>query len=436
MEVNDLIGLRRLTQAIIALVFWLASAIAGAQCLRALERCSNTESPQSFPIQGRTPSETATVQRIPPTSKAPHEGVFLYDPSQGAKQVFAFAQEESNRWPEAEVRSVAARRIDGAVSVRMVLVALSQIEFLWRRDARKGNATSSQEVDWMEREAGNWSVRQLKYIRLLFDREAGSHKFQVKPVNAWTDGNQEGYGALTSAVPLSVGVESLDPAVVVLRSRMEMSPGLYKFRQGPYIDAKEAYFLIGQANAAEEAACVNIWLGDPDFGRPLLKPCKAGTALSAKELEHLDIGTSIRQTLNRILPGWQISRNRTSEACFGGSPWSPYTAWGDFDGDGREDYAVQVYRDRSLRLVLFLNKSTGLEPVMADVGEPLAEAWKELPGDYPGLDVRPAGSVYYDHGRKVSGKFPHDAVVQVYCEQSAVAYIYQRGAVRKVWISD
>jgi hypothetical protein len=154
------------------------------------------------------------------------------------------------------------------------------------------------------------------------------------------------------------------------------------------------------------------------------------------ERQQLNVGSLIRQKLDSLLPGWQISRNRTSQACFVGSAWSPHTAWGDFDGDGREDYGVQAYRNWRLHLILFLNRPAGLEALVADVGEPLEEAWKELPGDHPGLDSARAGTGYYDHARRVGGKFPHDTVVQAYCEESAIAYIYQRGAVRKVWISD
>jgi hypothetical protein len=391
-----------------------------------------THSSAQRPVPG-----VSVVPRVPPTEKAPAEGEFLYDSSQGATPAYENTRKWPGSWHQTEVRFISGLNVGVAVSARKVPVALGLVEILVRRDALGSNKTYRELADWLKKWREDVKLMALKYIQYLFERQEGDSNFHLKTVNAWADGFQSGYGNLTASISLDVYEESIDPAIISFKPHGKLSPGLYGLLPWPlWLDQKRGYFLVGPVELAQQLNCFNIWRGDPDFGRPLLKPCKEGLGLTAAERRQLDIGTEIRRKLDRMLPGWQVSRNRVSEHCGWGSPWPPYFAWGDFDGDGREDYAVQAYLGRSLRLILFFNRPTGLEPLVADVAEPLAPDWKELPGDHPALEVLPAGAGYYDHERNVGGRLPYETVVQAWCESSAVAYIYRRGAVRKVWIRD
>jgi hypothetical protein len=391
-----------------------------------------THSSAQRPVPG-----VSVVPRVPPTEKAPAEGEFLYDSSQGATPAYENTRNRPGGWHQIEVRFISGVNVGVAVSPRKVPMALGPVEILARRDALGTYKTYRELADSLKKWSAALRLVELKYIQYLFERQEGDANFRLKIVNAWADGFQSGYGNLTASISLDVYEESIDPAIISFKPHGKLSPGLYALLPSPlWLDQQRGYFLVGPVELAQQLNCFNIWRGDPDFGRPLLKPCKEGLGLTAAERRQLDIGTEIRRKLDRMLPGWQVSRNRVSEHCGWGSPWPPYFAWGDFDGDSREDYAVQAYLGRSLRLILFFSRPTGLEPLVADVAEPLPPDWKELPGDHPALEVLPAGAGYHDHERNVGGRFPYETVVQAWCESSAVAYIYQRGTVRKVWIRD
>jgi hypothetical protein len=115
------------------------------------------------------------------------------------------------------------------VWVRKVPIALDQLQFLWRQDALRGSVTFNDLLVYMKTEALSWSLSQLRYIGCLFENEQDGQIFQVRPLNAWADGTQEGYGSLASRVPLAVSAASTEPAIVAANSRMNLSPGVHRF---------------------------------------------------------------------------------------------------------------------------------------------------------------------------------------------------------------
>lgn len=108
----------------------------------------------------------------------------------------------------------------------------------------------------------------------------------------------------------------------------------------------------------------------------------------------------------------------------------PNFVWGDFDGDGRQDYAVYVTvpgaLGRERLLVAFLRREASFRSHVLARGTTLA--------DY--IWVAKKGTRYYDHGTERYFRLTHDAIDAVTIEKSATTYVYERGTFRAVTTAD
>jgi hypothetical protein len=73
----------------------------------------------------------------------------------------------------------------------------------------------------------------------------------------------------------------------------------------------------------------------------------------------------IQDWLDRQHPGWLLAPvNSQIESWFRASafPYAPNIVTGDFDGDGRTDYAVHIFTGREVRLIAFRATASGYAP--------------------------------------------------------------------------
>lgn len=330
-----------------------------------------------------------------------------------------------------EVRITTESYLSGTTELRQVLLVPRAFQIIWREDELRGSSSYQALADWMLLTTQEASLRRLSYIKLLFERRQGHDDYQTEEVAAWASGDQIGYGELAHPVRLAAAIVSVKPAIVAARAEKPLDPGLYRL-DWRYHSLK-SFVWVSPAFWKKPGGCVNIWRGDPDFGKPLLKACDAGRTLSAAEASMLDVGRSIRRYLDENFPGWSVAADG-DPACDEGSPWTPHNVWGDFNGDGMTDYAVKIYHDSVEYLLWWVSDGSKHTPVIV---ERLALQPGRRPSRYhPYLTVEKAGTPYYDHEKELGGRYPNDAVVRNFCEQGAIAYFLEMGAVRKVWVRD
>lgn len=128
----------------------------------------------------------------------------------------------------------------------------------------------------------------------------------------------------------------------------------------------------------------------------------------------------IRRSLNKSFPGWQfpLLGSRITKC----NARSAVLIHGDFDGDGRPDYAVEIVYLGNL--ILFARLGNGRDQVLSRSPLPAGE-----PGVDQGLDVLPKG------GRISDGPiYPHDAVVRLDCSGPATVTYFSVRAGK--WHSD
>jgi len=162
----------------------------------------------------------------------------------------------------------------------------------------------------------------------------------------------------------------------------------------------------------------------------------AGVAAQSKRpkvvLTRADVPADVIEQLNRSHNGWGLATvdADTRRTCGGAvrPPLGPAIVWADFDGDGRKDFAVRIIEgDRTLLVALLASNGSFKEVVLDDV--PGRLTWTLL-------TVSKKGHKYFDHGTQRGGTFSNDTVQMIFCEKSAVAFIYENGMFRKVFTSD
>jgi hypothetical protein len=104
----------------------------------------------------------------------------------------------------------------------------------------------------------------------------------------------------------------------------------------------------------------------------------------------------------------------------------PNLVCGDFDGDGRLDYAayVQASAGENKRMILaFLRRGESYRQYLLGRGS-----------DYIWLVRRGARQYDYDTGKHFRQK--HDAIIDVTIEKGAITYVYENGGFREIITSD
>jgi hypothetical protein len=133
---------------------------------------------------------------------------------------------------------------------------------------------------------------------------------------------------------------------------------------------------------------------------------------------------AIRLELNHQYPGWQLydlDAMQPGERKFCSiPPGSGSVVHGDFNGDGRADYAVLISWKRRGALVGFVTRRATFVSFAISEGDS---------GAY--LSITPRGTSYVTTGEGAHAPRPvvlkHDAVVAYRCEADATQFIFKNG---------
>ena len=141
--------------------------------------------------------------------------------------------------------------------------------------------------------------------------------------------------------------------------------------------------------------------------------------------------SEIQNRLSSKYQGWRLAEpsREDRQTCFDKrSGFQPSVVWGDFNGDRQRDYAVQITQRRQVILLVFLNQGMTYTEYAVN-SDPLG-------GTIPVLGVSKRGEKYLDHERNRNSIFPFETVTAIYCESSAVSFIFRNGRFTKVFVSD
>lgn len=145
----------------------------------------------------------------------------------------------------------------------------------------------------------------------------------------------------------------------------------------------------------------------------------------------LNLPQEIKTFLDLRYPGWQWGRvSKEVEDYFHAQrlPFRPNLITGDFDGNGRPDYAVKIIAGGSWQFIVFLEHEGHFQ------GRVLAS------GSGPGLDVYLTlyrkGDRGYDFERNKRFTFARDAAEVNYFGKAAVAYVYEQGKFKEIYSAD
>lgn len=137
----------------------------------------------------------------------------------------------------------------------------------------------------------------------------------------------------------------------------------------------------------------------------------------------------IRNYLNNNYPGWKLSSKTTG--C--NREFERAIVSGDFDGNGRRDYAVKFTSGRNGYIIAFLSRGTDYKPYTLESG-----SIEQIRNQ--GLSISRKGERYgeivNDNFDRVSRRLPYDAPVGGMCESSTYYYIYRNGGFKRAFVSD
>lgn len=148
--------------------------------------------------------------------------------------------------------------------------------------------------------------------------------------------------------------------------------------------------------------------------------------------------SSVRATLNRRFPSWKFAEVSTEVQQFFKSEMKnevPHLISGDFDGNGRRDYAVLIWHGtvRSAQaklswprafLVVFLQRGKGYR----------MHVIKEPDGEYLSLVKKGTQDFNYDEQKEIT--YTNDAIVAGIFEKAGSSYVYVNGRFRSFVSSD
>lgn len=157
---------------------------------------------------------------------------------------------------------------------------------------------------------------------------------------------------------------------------------------------------------------------------------------AAREVGEHKLPASVRVRLDRRFPGWRFAevREEIRRALKESSPGAhPVLVRGDFDDDGRVDYALLIEQGsfnndegvgRRSHLVVLLRRRNGyaLHHVASPAGEYLL-LWKK-------------GDRAYNYATQKRFILRKDAVEAVIFEKAGTTYVYERGRFRPIITGD
>lgn len=134
------------------------------------------------------------------------------------------------------------------------------------------------------------------------------------------------------------------------------------------------------------------------------------------------IPAPMKSYLDQHYSGWVLattSKQDEAKCLNKKSSFTPSLVWGDFNGDGIRDYAIQIsHRRRIMQLVFLGNASVH---VLAN--------WEAVRG-FP-LDVVPRGAKYFDIGEQKQITFPVDVLRSITCGQGEDYYVFKGGKFKR-----
>ena len=146
----------------------------------------------------------------------------------------------------------------------------------------------------------------------------------------------------------------------------------------------------------------------------------------------VDIPNAIKIILDRNYPGWEMGTVSNEVARFfkeNKFKFLPILVSGDFDGDGRDDYAIKINFNGKWHAIVFLARGRDYKEYVLIAG-----------GNAPDLDVY---LFLYKKGEKGFNAetskhfiFQNDVVEIRFFEKASIAYIFQNGSFNKVLTSD
>ena len=146
---------------------------------------------------------------------------------------------------------------------------------------------------------------------------------------------------------------------------------------------------------------------------------------------------SIRQHLNRKYYAWKFSLIESEIHQFLKQRHArPDLISGDFDGNGRTDYAVYIVYGkppaRKISVVVWLSTETGWKIHRLETH---AAGEENLPSNSY-LVLAKKGTRDYDYHRDRKFTYPHDSIFVGIFEKAGVSYVYGKGRFRQIVTSD
>ena len=138
-----------------------------------------------------------------------------------------------------------------------------------------------------------------------------------------------------------------------------------------------------------------------------------------------------RATLDKECPGWRFAALAAEFRGLLGPGDSPEWIQGDYDGDGKPDYAAQIICPASpspaQKTVALLRRAGGFERhTLESFGV----------GDYTFLHPIRKGEELYDFEQDRTMPSPRDAIMIVYEEKASVTHLFEKGAFHRMITAD
>jgi hypothetical protein len=151
-----------------------------------------------------------------------------------------------------------------------------------------------------------------------------------------------------------------------------------------------------------------------------------------------ELPASARLTLNRRFPGWKFAEVSQEVRHFFETEMpgkSPYLIKGDFDGNGKPDYATLIWHGQVRNgqgtitwprsfLVVFLRKGSGYRMYVI----------KKPDGEYLCLAHKGTKDFNYDEQKEIT--YANDAILTGILEKGGSSYVFEKGRFRSFVSSD
>ncbi len=140
---------------------------------------------------------------------------------------------------------------------------------------------------------------------------------------------------------------------------------------------------------------------------------------------------AIKTILDRDYPGWQFAEVAKEIYEFFKMEkveFDPNFIMGDFDGNGKRDYAIQIVHGGKRIVLAFLKKGNFFKKYVLETSpEPNPDIY---------LWLLKKGEKDYDYEAEKEFFYPTDAIGVIYFEKAGVSYIFKKGKFQMIVTSD